>query len=92
MENLRSLLHENLLPVLERCAIVLSRLRGLAQFYDTRDDMGFSVPHISRTIDIVSCLSLVGHRVLLLVMKELDLFTAFSAWMRSHIDKLAALI
>ncbi|KAH0443344.1 anaphase-promoting complex component cut20 apc4 [Colletotrichum camelliae] len=90
LENLRCLLHENLLPVLERCAIILSRLRGLAQFYDTRDDIGFSVAQINRAMDIVSCLNMVGHKILLNVMDELDLFNAFSSWMRFQIDRLAA--
>jgi anaphase-promoting complex subunit 4 len=41
-------------------------------------------------MDIVSCLTLVGHKILLVVMEELDLFTAFSTWMRFQIDRLAA--
>ncbi|KAJ0167617.1 Anaphase-promoting complex subunit 4 [Colletotrichum tanaceti] len=90
LENMRGLVHENLLPALERCAIILSRLRGLAQFYDSREDIGFSVAQITRAIDVVSCLTLVGHRILLNVMEELDLFNAFSTWMRFQIDRLAA--
>ncbi|KZL83781.1 anaphase-promoting complex component cut20 apc4 [Colletotrichum incanum] len=90
LENLRGLIHENMLPALERCAIILSRLRGLAQFYDSRDDIGFTVAQISRAMDIVSCLTLVGHKILLSVMEELDLFNAFSIWMRFQIDRLAA--
>ncbi|GKT43951.1 uncharacterized protein ColSpa_04132 [Colletotrichum spaethianum] len=90
LENLRGLIHENLLPALERCAIILSRLRGLAQFYDSRDDIGFTVAQTTRAMDIVSCLTLVGHKILLNVMEELDLFNAFSTWMRFQIDRLAA--
>lgn len=90
LENLRGLIHENLLPSLERCAIILSRLRGLAQFYDSRDDIGFSVAQITRAMDIVSCLTMVGHKILLNVMDELDLFHAFSTWMRFQIDRFAA--
>ncbi|TQN65656.1 Anaphase-promoting complex subunit 4 [Colletotrichum shisoi] len=90
LENMRGLVHENLLPALERCAIILSRLRGLAQFYDSREDIGFSVAQITRAIDVVSCLTLVGHRILLNIMEELDLFNAFSTWIRFQIDRLAA--
>ncbi|KXH30890.1 anaphase-promoting complex component Cut20/Apc4 [Colletotrichum simmondsii] len=90
LENLRGLIHENLLPSLERCAIILSRLRGLAQFYDSRDDIGFSVAQVTRAMDIVSCLTMVGHKILLNVMDELDLFHAFSTWMRFQIDRFAA--
>jgi anaphase-promoting complex subunit 4 len=89
LESLRSLVHENFLPVLERCAIILSRLRGLAQFYDTRDDIGLSVAHITKVMDIISCLSLVGHKILTQVMDELDHFVVFSTWLRFQIDQLA---
>ncbi|KAH6671548.1 anaphase-promoting complex component Cut20/Apc4 [Plectosphaerella plurivora] len=90
LEGLRSLVHENLLPALQRCSIILSRLRGLAQFYDNRDDIGFSVVQITRAMDMVACLQLVAHRILLQVMEELELFNAFSLWLRFQIDRLAA--
>lgn len=86
LENLRSLVHENFLPALERCAVILSRLRGLSQFYDDRDDIGFSTAQISRLLDIVGCLSLVGHKILSNVMDELGYFNAFSSWLRFQID------
>lgn len=41
-------------------------------------------------MDIVSCLMLVGNKVLLLVMEELELFHSFSGWMRFEIDRLAS--
>lgn len=90
LENLRSLVHENLIPALQRCSIILSRLRGLAQFHDTRGDIGFSVAQISRAMDAVACLTMVAHRVLLQVMEELELFNAFSLWLRFQIDRLAS--
>ncbi|KAF4971685.1 hypothetical protein FSARC_1563 [Fusarium sarcochroum] len=90
LESLRSLVHENFLPALDRCAIILSRLRGLAQYHDTRDDIGFSLQQISRLMDIVQCLELVGHKVLINVMDELESFTAFSTWLRFQIDRLAS--
>ncbi|POR37186.1 Coatomer subunit delta [Tolypocladium paradoxum] len=89
LENLRSLIHENFLPALERCSIILSRLRGLAQFHDNRDDIGFSVTQISRVMDIIGCLTLVGHKALTHVMDELEHFAAFSAWLRCQIDRFA---
>ncbi|KPM46299.1 hypothetical protein AK830_g353 [Neonectria ditissima] len=90
LENLRSLVHENFLPALDRCAIILSRLQGLAQFYDDRDDIGFSVTQINRVTDIISCLSFVGNKILIAVMDELEHFTAFSTWLRFQIDRLAS--
>ncbi|TQV92594.1 anaphase-promoting complex component Cut20/Apc4 [Cordyceps javanica] len=90
LESLRNLVHENLLPGLERCSIILSRLRGFAQFYDTRDDIGFTTTQISRVLDIVNCLSLVGHKILLHIMDELEHFAAFSNWLRFQIDRFAS--
>lgn len=75
---------------MERCSIILSRLRGFAQFYDTRDDIGFTTTQISRLLDIVSCLTLVGHKILLHTMDELEHFAAFSSWLRFQIDRFAS--
>lgn len=90
LENLRGLVHENLLPALERCAVILSRLRGLAQFHDDGDDVGFSAAQVTRILDVVGCLHLVGHGILAHVMDELDHFAAFSGWLRFTIDRLAS--
>lgn len=90
LESLRNLVHENFLPGLERCSIILSRLRGFAQFYDTRDDIGFTTTQISRLLDIISCMNLVGHKILLHAMDELEHFAAFSSWLRFQIDRLAS--
>lgn len=90
LEALRSLVHENFLPALDRCSIILSRLRGLAQFYDSLEDIGFSVTQITKIMDIIDCLSLVGHKILLLVMDELEHFGSFSTWLRAQIDRLAS--
>ncbi|KAL7811159.1 anaphase-promoting complex, cyclosome, subunit 4 domain-containing protein [Trichoderma gracile] len=90
LEGLRSLVHQHLLPALERCAIILSRLRGLARFHIDREDIGLSVPALNRVLDVVSCLTLVGHKVLVHTMDELQHFSAFSAWLRFQIDQLAA--
>ena len=78
LESLRGLVHENFLPALDRCSIILSRLRGLARFYDTRDDIGFSAAQISKVLDAVASLTLVGHRLLTIIMEELEAFNAFS--------------
>ncbi|PHH84072.1 hypothetical protein CDD83_2534 [Cordyceps sp. RAO-2017] len=89
LENLRSLVHENFLPALERCSVILSRLRGLAQFYDDRDDIGFTAAQIRRVLDVIGCLNLVSHKILSHVINELECFAAFSVWLRFQIDRLA---
>ncbi|KAH8889355.1 hypothetical protein GQ53DRAFT_690575 [Thozetella sp. PMI_491] len=90
LENLRALVHENLMPALERCGIILSRLLGIARFHENRDVIGFNPAQISRLLDIISCLSLLAHKILIQVMEELDLFSAFSTWLRFEIDKLVS--
>jgi anaphase-promoting complex subunit 4 len=89
LENLRSLVHENFLPALERIAIILSRLLGIARFHESKEEIGFTSAQITKVMDIVSCLMLVGNKILLLVMEELDLFHSFSTWLRFEIDRLA---
>ncbi|KAK4230896.1 anaphase-promoting complex, cyclosome, subunit 4-domain-containing protein [Podospora fimiseda] len=85
--NLRSLVHENFIPALERSAVILSRLLGIARFHESNEIIGFKAAEISKLIDIVSCLMVVAHKVLLHVMIELEHFTAFSVWLRMEIDK-----
>ncbi|AEO68807.1 uncharacterized protein THITE_2118487 [Thermothielavioides terrestris NRRL 8126] len=87
LTSLRSLVHENFMPALERCAIILSRLLGIARFHDSEEGLGFDKGQIKKLIDIVSCLTMVAHRVLTTVMDELEHFHAFSIWLRFEIDK-----
>ncbi|KAK4455960.1 anaphase-promoting complex subunit 4 [Podospora aff. communis PSN243] len=90
LENLRSLVHENFLPALERCGIILSRLLGIARFHDTRESIGFRPAQVTRLMDIVSCLMVVAHKILLAVMDELEHFQSFSSWFRLEIDRQAS--
>ncbi|KAI1433985.1 anaphase-promoting complex, cyclosome, subunit 4-domain-containing protein [Xylaria sp. CBS 124048] len=90
LQALRSLVHENFLPALERISIILSRLLGIARFYESKSEIGFTSAQITKVMDIVSCLMMVGHKILLFVMEELELFNAFSIWLRHEIDRLAS--
>ncbi|KAK8117459.1 anaphase-promoting complex component cut20 apc4 [Apiospora kogelbergensis] len=90
LEGLRGLIHENFLPSLERIALILSRLLGIARFHDSENDIGFTAAQVTKVMDIVSCLMLVGNKILLLVMEELELFHSFSTWLRFEIDRLAS--
>jgi anaphase-promoting complex subunit 4 len=90
LQALRSLVHENFLPVLERISIILSRLLGIARFHESKAEIGFTSAKIMKVMDIVSCLMLVGNKILLFVMEELELFHAFSIWLRHEIDRLAS--
>ncbi|KAI1490860.1 anaphase-promoting complex component Cut20/Apc4 [Biscogniauxia mediterranea] len=90
LQALRGLVHENFLPVLERIGIILSRLLGVARFHESKAEIGFSSIQITNIMDIVSCLMLVGNKILLFVMEELELFNSFSIWLRHEIDRLAS--
>ncbi|KAI0527821.1 anaphase-promoting complex, cyclosome, subunit 4-domain-containing protein [Xylaria bambusicola] len=90
LQALRSLVHENFLPALERVSVILSRLLGIARFHESKAEIGFTSAQIMKVMDIVSCLMLVGNKILLLVMEELELFHAFSIWLRHEIDRLAS--
>lgn len=87
---LRGLVHENFIPALERCGVILSRLLGIARFHDSEESIGFNEVQISRLMDILSGLMLVAHKVLTIVMDELEHFTVFSTWLRLEIDKQAS--
>ncbi|ETS76021.1 hypothetical protein PFICI_12965 [Pestalotiopsis fici W106-1] len=90
LESVRNLVHENFLPALERIATILSRLLGIARFHDSKDEIGFTGIQITKVMDMVSSLMLVGNKILLAVMEELELFRAFSTWIRYEIDRLAS--
>jgi len=70
------------LPALERCSVILSRLSGIAKFQTSSDSAGFSVHQIDLISDTVACLHLVSAKILVQVVDELELFAAFSAWLR----------
>ncbi|RDL40755.1 WD40 repeat-like protein [Venustampulla echinocandica] len=90
LENLRRLVHENMLPALERCTVILSRFSGIAKFQSPNETVGFSSHQISLIIDTLACLHLLSSKILVQVVDELDLFSAFSLWLRNEIDRLAS--
>ncbi|KAI9814210.1 MAG: hypothetical protein M1827_003376 [Pycnora praestabilis] len=85
-ENIRRLAHENLLPALERGAIIVSRLRGLSRYQDSNATLGLSTQDLNNVFDIISCLTLIMHSILIYSSKELEQFLAFSKWLRHEID------
>lgn len=80
------LLHENFLPALDRCAIILSRLRGLAEFHDR--DWIFSGPisDFTHIQDVLKTLRLLANTALLYATDEKKYFNSFSKWLRYSID------
>lgn len=79
-----------MLPALERCSLILSRFLGIARFHESGEPIGFNTTLISRLIDILAAIQLVCHKILLIVMEELELWNVFSVWLRFMIDQLAS--
>jgi anaphase-promoting complex subunit 4 len=90
LENLRKMVHEHMLPALERCALILSRLAGVVKYQGSNNNIGFSSHQVNLVMDTLACLNLVSAKILTYVVEELDLFAAFSAWLRQEIDRLAS--
>ncbi|KAJ4376578.1 hypothetical protein N0V86_006692 [Didymella sp. IMI 355093] len=86
LTTLQALVHENLIPALDRTATVISRLRGLAIYHDS--DWIFSGPATQFTalLDVLRNMRLLAHTVLSYVADERRQFQAFSRWLRFVID------
>jgi anaphase-promoting complex subunit 4 len=86
LTTLLALIHENLIPALDRCSIVISRLRGLAQFHDR--DWIFTSPlsDFSALLEVLKNMRLLAHTTLLYAGEEKRQFHAFSKWLRFCID------
>ncbi|KEQ94790.1 hypothetical protein AUEXF2481DRAFT_89451 [Aureobasidium subglaciale EXF-2481] len=87
---LSKILHTNLLPVLERSAVVATNLRGLARYYS--DTPHFNVPPEAFTsiLSTLSSLQLLVHEAVQILGTEQRQFRAFSKWLRHQIDLAAA--
>jgi anaphase-promoting complex subunit 4 len=85
-EALRRLTHECLLPALERCGVLLSRLLGLSKFQKLNHVLGLETRDLNECLDTVDCLNLLSHNVLIYSGRELREFAAFSKWLRHEID------
>jgi anaphase-promoting complex subunit 4 len=90
LDNLKRLVHENMLPALERCSVILSRFSGIAKFQGSNETVSFTNQQISLISDTVACLHLVSSKILIQVIDEIELFSAFSSWLRYEIDRLAS--
>ncbi|KAK2787269.1 hypothetical protein FQN51_003429 [Onygenales sp. PD_10] len=87
---LRRLTHECLLPALERCGVLLSRLIGLSKFHTLSPILGLETTDLRNCQDTVDCLSLLSHKVLIHSGQEIREFNAFSKWLKHEIDLQAA--
>lgn len=76
--------HENFLPALDRCNMVLVRLQGLFEYHNASFDV--PMPLIQSILNIIECLRLLGHHILLFASREQRQFEQFSRWLRHEID------
>jgi anaphase-promoting complex subunit 4 len=86
LTTLQALVHENLIPALDRITVVISRLRGLAMYHDT--DWIFSSPATEFTslLETLKNMRLLAQTVLLHAGDQKRQFAAFSKWLRFIID------
>lgn len=89
-ENVRRLTHECLLPALERCEVLLSRLIGLSKFHKLSEVLGLETRDLKAITETLDCLHLLAHHILIHTSEELSQFMAFSKWLRHEIDMQAA--
>lgn len=80
------LAHENLLPALDRCSIVISTLRGLARYHDSSWIFNVSTQEFTAILDVIRCLRLLTHNILIYAGDERRQFAVFSRWLRHEID------
>jgi anaphase-promoting complex subunit 4 len=81
---------ENLLPALDRCNVILNSLQGLAQYHEHSPAFDVPASAFSLILDIIRCIRLLGHHILLFASEEHRRFLAFSKWLRYAIDFQAA--
>ncbi|KAF2261798.1 hypothetical protein CC78DRAFT_341092 [Lojkania enalia] len=81
-----ALIHENLLPAIDRCTIILSRLRGLAEYHDQNWIFNAPATTFTSLLTHLQNLRLLAHTTLLYGGDEKRQFEFFSKWLRYEID------
>ncbi|KAI9932182.1 hypothetical protein MW887_009692 [Aspergillus wentii] len=89
-ENVRRLTHECLLPALERCEVLLSRLIGLSKFHKLSEVLGLETSDLNAIVETLDCLHLLAHHILINTNEELSQFVSFAKWLRHEIDMQSA--
>lgn len=87
---LSKILHTNLLPVLERSAVVATNLRGLARYYSNTPHFNVPPEAFTSILSTLSSLQLLVHEAVQVLGTEQRQFRAFSRWLRHQIDLAAA--
>ncbi|KAL9616781.1 MAG: hypothetical protein Q9160_008378 [Pyrenula sp. 1 TL-2023] len=85
-ETLRRLIHECLIPAVERAQVIVSRLFGLASYVPAAQALGLNVQRIERVRDMLDCVNLLGEKLLLRVGKEHRAFEKFIRWLKLEVE------
>jgi len=80
------LIHENLIPALDRCSIVVSRLRGLAKYYESTSVFNAPVEGFTSVMGVIDILRLLAYTSFNYATEERRQFAIFSKWLRHEID------
>lgn len=80
------LTHENLCPALDRTTVVLSTLRGLANYHDGSSIFSVPAEEFTYATEIVRCLRFLANCILIAASDERRQFFVFSRWLRREID------
>lgn len=86
LATLQALIHENLIPALDRTATVISRLRGLAMYHDSDWIFSGQATQFTALLEVLKNMRLLAHTALSYVADEKRQFHAFSRWLRFVID------
>ncbi|KAH6121354.1 anaphase-promoting complex subunit 4 [Parastagonospora nodorum] len=81
-----AIVHENLVPAIDRCSIIISRLRGLAEFHRDREWIFNTPADFTDLLESLKNLRLLAHTVMLYGAEEKRNFAHFSKWLRFCID------
>ncbi|KIW18902.1 hypothetical protein PV08_03191 [Exophiala spinifera] len=82
LDIVRRLTSECLMPALERCQVVLTRLDGLAQFGPTSSRLGLEEKNVRKVMETVNALGILAEDLLADVKVEIVEFTAFMKWLK----------
>lgn len=85
-ESIQRLTHSCLLPALERCGVILSRLIGLSKYHRLSPVLGLETKDLKECQETVDCLNLLSHKLLIHCRREYREFCAFSKWLRHEVD------
>ena len=82
LDLIRRMMSECLLPAIERCQVVVSRLDGLSRFSDTANRLGLDEKGIRSVRDTLDVLTILCEDLLQNVCVEVREFAAFMRWLK----------